>query len=114
MATKKKTKAAASASKKKGPTKVAKKIPEARKAVKPLKKPKPGAKGIKCCVHCPDFERCDEKGVCCDYCDFYLNARCTFGKKKGIPSVDQEVELPDYRGDDYGIDDYEAYEPVYE
>jgi hypothetical protein len=73
-----------------------------------------GGKKIKCCSHCPDFEYCEDKGVCCDYCDFYLNGKCTFGKKKGIPSVNQEVELPSYRGDDYGIDDYEAYEPVYE
>jgi hypothetical protein len=69
---------------------------------------------IKCCSHCPDFEYCEEKAKCCDYCDFFLNAKCTYGKKKGIPSVNQEVELPDYRGDDFGIDDYEAYEPVYE
>jgi hypothetical protein len=80
----------------------------------PQKKPQKGDKGLKCCPHCPDFEHCEDKNVCCDYCDFYLNAKCNFGKKKGIPSVDDNVELPDYRGDDYGIDDYEAYEPVYE
>lgn len=95
----------------------AKKAPM-RKAAGPVKKPKklvrPRVKGMKCCRNCPDFRYCDERGYCCDYCDFYLNAKCTFGKKKGIPSVNQEIELPDYRGDDYGIDDYEAYEPVYE
>ncbi len=73
-----------------------------------------GKKKLKCCSHCPDFTKCDDKGTCCDYCDFYLNARCTFGKKKGIPSLNQQIELPDYRGDDYGIDDYDAYEAVYE
>jgi len=82
------------------------------KPSKALKRVK--AKGLKCCSHCPDFSHCDEKSYCCDYCDYYLNAKCTFGKKKGIPSVNQEIELPDYRGDDFGIDDYEAYEPVYE
>ncbi|MFH0862154.1 MAG: hypothetical protein V1875_03905 [Candidatus Altiarchaeota archaeon] len=82
---------------------------------KPLKhEAKAAGKKIKCCSNCPDFEYCEEKAICCDYCDFYLNGKCTFGKKKGIPSVNQEIELPDYRGDDYGIDDYEAYEPVYE
>jgi hypothetical protein len=84
-----------------------------KKAAKPVLKPGLIVK-IKCCSHCPDFEYCDEKAKCCDYCDFFLNAKCTYGKKKGIPSVNQEVELPDYRGDDFGIDDYEAYEPVYE
>jgi hypothetical protein len=77
-------------------------------------KPPKGCKIIKCCSHCPDYEYCDDRGLCCDYCDFYLNGACTHGKKKGIPSLDEQVELPDYRGDDYGIDDYEAYEPVYE
>jgi hypothetical protein len=92
-----------------------KKAAEAQKHAKPLKQVmKAPAKGIKCCEHCPDFEYCEDKGVCCDYCDFFLNAKCTFGKKKGIPSMNQSVELPDYRGDDFGIDDYEAYEPVYE
>jgi hypothetical protein len=89
----------------------------AKKTVKPEKKAKPvviSGKKIKCCNNCPDFEHCEEKNVCCDYCDFYLNGKCMYGKKKGIPSVNQEIELPDYRGDDYGIDDYEAYEPVYE
>ena len=77
---------------------------------------KPAARKVKlkCCVHCPDFEYCKDRGGCCDYCDFFLNGKCTYGKKRGIPSVNQEIELPDYRGDDYGIDDYEAYEPVYE
>ncbi len=109
MATKKKT------------VKPAKKGQAAKKtlkkpAVKAAKKarPKAAGKAVRCCSHCPDFEHCDDKDECCDYCDYYLNAACTWGKKKGIPSVNQEVELPDYRGDDYGIDDYEAYEPVYE
>ena len=68
----------------------------------------------KCCPHCPDHEYCEDRGFCCDYCDFYLNGKCTYGKKKGIPSLDNEIELPDYRGDDYGIDDYEAYESAYD
>ena len=71
-------------------------------------------KKMKCCVHCPDYEYCQDKDVCCNYCDFYLNGKCTYGKKKGIPSLDNEIQLPDYRGDDYGIDDYEAYESVYD
>jgi hypothetical protein len=102
----------------KSPSKPLKKSPS-----KPLKKSPPlkshkSQKGrkprMKCCKHCPDYEKCDDRGFCCDYCDFFLNSKCTFGKKKGIPSLDNQIELPDYRGDDYGIDDYEAYEPVYE
>ncbi|MFH1056133.1 MAG: hypothetical protein V1744_08580 [Candidatus Altiarchaeota archaeon] len=96
----------------------ARKVPASRKPVKAATKGKRilkvSGKKIKCCQHCPDFEYCEDKGICCDYCDFYLNGKCTYGKKKGIPSTNQQVELPDYRGDDYGIDDYEAYEPVYE
>jgi len=115
MAAKKKLKGGKTAAKaaKKKPMK---KAPLVRKPRVKVRKQtiKAGGKRIKCCSHCPDFEYCGNKGVCCDYCDFYLNGKCTFGKKKGIPSVNQEVELPDYRGDDYGIDDYEAYEPVYE
>ena len=93
-----------------------KKVSPPKAVVKAVKGPavKIVGKKIKCCNHCPDYEHCDEKDVCCDYCDFYLNGKCMYGKKKGIPSVNQEIELPDYRGDDYGIDDYEAYEPVYE
>ena len=69
----------------------------------------------KCCSHCPDYEYCEDRGECCEYCDYYLNGRCMYGKKTAIPhGEDGNIELPDYRGDDYGIDDYEAYETVYE
>jgi len=119
MATKKKGKGdKAAPSKKESKKPKAKKTSMTSKAAKPFlkgKKLKPAARGgIKCCEHCPDFEHCDEKAYCCDYCDFYLNGKCTFGKKKGIPSVNQEIELPNCRGDDFGIDDYEAYEQIYE
>jgi hypothetical protein len=114
MATKNKSKVAKKALKKPVQKKQAARKPAEKKA-KPVKKPVVIAgKKLKCCNHCPDFEYCDDKSTCCDYCDFYLNGKCMYGKKKGIPSVNQEIELPDYRGDDYGIDDYEAYEPVYE
>jgi len=116
MATKSKKKGKTAASKRhiKASVKAGKKSKKTspKKALKP--QPKAAGRKIKCCSNCPDFEYCEEKAECCDYCDFYLNGKCTFGKKKGIPSVNQEIELPDYRGDDYGIDDYEAYEPVYE
>jgi hypothetical protein len=120
VATKSRKKASKAAAKKPAASKQAgRSAAPARKDVKGAKPAKPEGKGaagrkIKCCQHCPDFEYCQEKGECCDYCDFYLNGKCTYGKKKGLPSVNQEIELPDYRGDDYGIDDYEAYEPVYE
>ena len=114
MANKIKKKGKAPAAKK--PLKAFKKVAKTGKkpVVKKAVEAKAAGKKIKCCSNCPDFEYCEEKAECCDYCDFYLNGKCTFGKKKGIPSVNQEIELPDYRGDDYGIDDYEAYEPVYE
>ncbi len=72
------------------------------------------SKKRKCCPNCPDYEHCDDKSGCCDYCDYCLNGKCTHGKKKGIPSVNDQIELSNCRGDDYGIDDYEAYESAYE
>ena len=72
-------------------------------------------KKLKCCSHCPDYEYCEDSGECCEYCDYYLNGKCMYGKKNRIPTVnDETIDLPDYRGDDYGIDDYEAYESAYE
>jgi len=106
---KKKAAAKKAAGKKKNASKKAPKKPAKKAAVKIKQK-----RRRKCCVNCPDYEYCDDRGYCCDYCDYYLNGKCMHGKKKGIPSVNQEIELPDYRGDDYGIDDYEAYEAVYE
>lgn len=70
---------------------------------------------LKCCRHCPDYEYCNDRDVCCEYCDYYLNGKCMYGKKSGLPTVQEGIiELPDYRGDDYGIDDYDAYESMYE
>jgi hypothetical protein len=104
---KKKTKKKTTKSKK--TTKVKKKVSKKKPVVKIVRK-----RRIKCCLHCPDFEYCEDREYCCDYCDFYLNGKCIYGKKTTIPSVDDEIELPDYRGDDFGIDDYEAYESGYE
>ncbi|MBU0762946.1 MAG: hypothetical protein KKD39_07955 [Candidatus Altiarchaeota archaeon] len=101
---------------KKASKSVSKKSPPKTKPVKKssitsVKKKTSGKRARKCCIHCPDYSKCDDRGVCCDYCDFFLNTKCTYGKKRGIPSLDEQIELPDYRGDDYGIDDYDAYEP---
>jgi len=79
---------------------------------RPAKPPLKG--GIKCCHFCPDYAYCLDRAYCCDYCDFYLNGKCTYTKKKKLPAVEGEIELPGCRGDDFGIDDYEAYEQIYE
>ena len=76
---------------------------------------KPGAKKLKCCHHCQDYEFCNDRGTCCEYCDFLVKGKCTHGRKRELLSADKEnIEIGDYRGDDYGIDDYEAYEDLYE
>ncbi|MFC2162920.1 hypothetical protein ACFLRF_04495 [Candidatus Altiarchaeota archaeon] len=73
-------------------------------------------KADKCCPHCPDHKYCKDKGSCCNYCDYYFKGKCMYEKEKNLLSRDGEVimEMNDYRGDDYGIDDYEAYESVYD
>jgi hypothetical protein len=109
--------------KKKGTTKakkpktVKKKVTKktaSRKSKAPVQKAKKTAakrtRRMKCCSHCPDYENCDDRGTCCEYCDYYLKGKCTYGKRKSMPVLNQDFELPDYRGDDFGIDDYEAYE----
>jgi len=67
-------------------------------------------KAAKCCKHCQDYVKCDKRGVCCPYCDFYLRRACIYGRKNVNNSIDPNFEITNYRGDDYGIDDYEAYE----
>jgi len=75
-------------------------------------------KAKKCCKHCQDYKFCKDRGRCCEYCDFYINAHCTYTpKKKGaaystLTGVETKFELANYRGDDYGIDDYSEYEDV--
>ena len=100
------------------------KKPSTAKAVKPVKQAKaverPRIKAgdrakTKCCAHCQDYEFCQDKGFCCEYCDFLVKGKCNYGKKRKLSSADKEnIEIGDYRGDDYGIDDYEAYEDLYE
>jgi hypothetical protein len=73
-------------------------------------------KAAKCCPHCPDHQYCKDKGVCCNYCDFYFKGHCMYEKEKDLitPNGNVIMEMSNYRGDDYGIDDYEAYESVYD
>jgi len=77
------------------------------------KKTKPKKTGkLKCCRHCPDHKYCKDKNGCCEYCDYLVNNKCIYGKKDkivvGITSG--KIQLSDYRGDDYGIDDYSEYD----
>ena len=71
----------------------------------------------KCCARCQDYKNCDEKNGCCEYCDYYVKAKCTYTpdkKKKVSPRVvlddSTSYAFDDFRGDNYGIDDYEEYE----
>ncbi|MBD3262110.1 MAG: hypothetical protein GF334_10675 [Candidatus Altiarchaeales archaeon] len=76
------------------------------KASEPTKSPKlPEAE--KCCKHCQDYKLCKERGECCEYCDYYSKGLCTYQLTKDLPK--HMIEICDYRGDDYGIDDYTAY-----
>jgi ribosomal protein L19E len=117
---KKKAGQAREKTKKKRPVKKKKKAGKKKKAEKKARPPRSVVKirrrrRLRCCPHCPDYEYCEDRGECCEYCDYYLNGKCMYGKKTAIPQFEEEnIELPDYRGDDFGIDDYEAYESVYE
>jgi hypothetical protein len=90
-----------------------------KKTKKAVRKPKARLrypKAVKCCPHCPDYKHCKDKGACCNYCDFYFKGYCMYEKEKDLITPDGSIviETNDYRGDDYGIDDYDAYESVYE
>ena len=103
-----------------------------KKNVKPVKKSSPSktksaklkyakayvkikGRKVKCCAHCQDYEFCKDRKACCEYCDFFIKGACNYGRKKQLSSADKEkIEIGDYRGDDYGIDDYEAYEDLFE
>jgi len=72
-------------------------------------------KKLSCCVHCQDYEFCQDRGRCCEYCDFFVKGKCNYRRNKELLSADKEkIEIGDYRGDDYGIDDYEEYEDMFE
>lgn len=67
----------------------------------------------KCCKNCQDYKNCDDRTKCCDFCDYCVNVKCTYSRVKGkLPGgeIEPNLTLPDYRGDDYGIDDYKEYE----
>ena len=98
-------KAVKTSSKKKTPSK------STKKQVTIKRKPR----SLKCCKNCQDYEYCKDKGVCCNYCDFHFKGKCMYEKEKDLlPRGEGKIEITDYRGDDYGIDDYEAYEAFYE
>ena len=83
------------------------KKPANKKSSKKHKHPK----AVKCCSNCQDYENCSEKGNCCEYCDYYWKGYCTYELTKDL--LNRTVELTDYRGDDYGIDDYSEYASEY-
>jgi len=91
--------------------------PEPKKQKVRYAKPTVDAKGRKvtCCVHCQDYKFCNDRGACCEYCDFLVKGKCTYRRNKEVLTADKEkIEIGDYRGDDYGIDDYEEYEEMFE
>jgi len=68
-------------------------------------------KADKCCKHCQDYEACDEKGDCCEFCDHYWKGYCAYELTKEL--LNSKVELDDYRGDAFAIDDYSEYQSDY-
>lgn len=66
----------------------------------------------KCCKNCQDYKYCKSKGKCCHYCDHYSKSKCYFveHKKLGVGDKPENISFSDYRGDEYGMDDYEEYE----
>lgn len=67
----------------------------------------------KCCKHCQDYKNCDQKGKCCDYCNYLVKSKCTYKDRKIRKTIEDvmsgAIELSNYRGDEYGIDEYDAY-----
>ncbi|MFH1834618.1 MAG: hypothetical protein ABH851_00350 [Methanobacteriota archaeon] len=87
----------------------------AKKTIKAPNKKTKAAK--KCCKHCQDYKNCDDKGECCEYCDYYIKGKCTYTRAKKNKVSPQMVldtstsyAFDDFRGDNYGIDDYGEYE----
>ncbi len=69
----------------------------------------------KCCKNCQDYKYCDEKCKCCEFCDYSVNNKCSYQKfKKNSLTVKiyPNLTISNYRGDDYGIDDYNEYEEL--
>ena len=53
-----------------------KKAKVSKSAKKPTKSK--SSSQMKCCPHCQDYKNCNEKEVCCEYCDHYFKGRCTY------------------------------------
>jgi hypothetical protein len=66
----------------------------------------------KCCKHCQDYKYCKTKGKCCRYCDHYSKGKCYLAEHKKLADENaaKNLSFGDYRGDEYGMDDYEEYE----
>lgn len=71
--------------------------------------PKPAKK---CCKNCQDYRYCRTRSKCCSYCDHYSRGKCYLmeHKKQGGDEATKDLSFSDYRGDEYGVDDYEEYE----
>jgi len=71
--------------------------------------PKPAKK---CCKNCQDYKYCKTRGKCCQYCDHYSKGKCYLieHKKHEVAVKSENLSFTDYRGDEYGMDDYEEYE----
>ncbi|MFH1125767.1 MAG: hypothetical protein V1703_01460 [Candidatus Altiarchaeota archaeon] len=66
----------------------------------------------KCCKGCQDYKYCKIRSKCCHYCDHYRKGKCylTEHRKQELDTNAKEITFTDYRGDEYGMDDYEEYE----
>ena len=66
----------------------------------------------KCCKNCQDYKYCKSRSKCCHYCDHYNRGKCYLAEhnKHSLPDNPRNLSFSDYRGDEYGMDDYEEYE----
>ena len=87
---------------------VAKKAAKKKKTTVSIKKKKVDTlpKAVKCCKHCQDYKYCDEVGKCCEYCDHFVNGKCSYHRDKKLFKDDTDFVLEDYRGQTVRLTDY--------
>ncbi|MEM1689440.1 MAG: hypothetical protein QXX33_00440 [Candidatus Hadarchaeales archaeon] len=46
----------------------------------------------RCCPNCYLFEECDQKGECCEECDFFENGRCALKSRDILDEISGKVK----------------------
>ncbi|MBM3308696.1 MAG: hypothetical protein FJY77_00415 [Candidatus Altiarchaeales archaeon] len=66
----------------------------------------------KCCKYCQDYKYCKKRSKCCQYCDHYSKGKCYYAEhtRQSGKTTPKDLVFSNYRGDEYGMDDYEEYE----